>query len=55
LGKNANSGFESASQEFFCAARIFLARVRSSAAESEQTLSLFNEMLAFEACAAALS
>jgi hypothetical protein len=47
LGKNANSGFESASQEFFCDARIFLARARESVAESEQALSLFNETLAF--------
>jgi hypothetical protein len=43
LGKNANSGFDSASQDFFCAAGNFLARERASTAESEQTLSLLNK------------
>jgi hypothetical protein len=44
LGKSANSGFESGSQDFFCAADNFLARERTSTTESEQALSLLNEM-----------
>ncbi|MGH6741000.1 MAG: hypothetical protein ACREDY_18595, partial [Bradyrhizobium sp.] len=43
LGKNANKVFESASQDFFCAADKFLVRVHASAAESERLLSFFNE------------
>jgi hypothetical protein len=43
LGKNANKGFESASQDFFCAASNFLTNCVRDGAECEQPLSFFNE------------
>jgi hypothetical protein len=43
LGKNANKGFDSASQHFFCAAGNFLTNCVQRRAECEQTLSFFNE------------
>jgi hypothetical protein len=43
LGKSANKRFESASQDFFCAADNFLTDSCTDVAVCERTLSFFNE------------